>query len=88
MTDVALEIDAFIERRALRANGEQQRVEDLFEETTRRYREKRREEHRLAWYCYHLDTAERLRRTMEALISKHEAAAAKLLEELPKGETA
>ncbi len=74
------ELNSFIERRALKNNAEQQRIEDLFEETTRRHREKRREEHRLAWYCFHLDQAERLHRTMTALIEKHEAAAAALLE--------
>ena len=82
------QIDVLIERRGLRADAEQQRVQDLFEETTRCHRERRREEHRLAWYCFHLDQAERLRRTMTALVEKHEAAAAELLEELPKGKTA
>ncbi len=51
----------------------------------RKHREKRREEHRLAWYCFHLDQAERLRRTMTALVEKHEAAAAQLLEESSGG---
>ena len=75
------EINRFIERRSLKPDAEQQRVEDLFAETTRRHREKLREENRLAWYCYHLDTAERLRRTMTDLVAKHEEAAARLLEE-------
>ncbi len=88
MTDVDLEIDAFIERRALRPDAEQQRVEDLFEETTRRHREKRREENRALWVDFHLGHAERLRRTITALVEKHEEAAAELLEELPKGKTA
>ena len=80
------ELNRFIENRALKNNAEhEQRVEDLFEETTRRYREKRREEYKLAWYCFHLDQAERLRRTMEALIAKHEAAAAALLEDQTRG---
>ncbi len=76
------ELNRFIENRVLKNNAEQQRVEDLFEETTRRHREKRQEEHRLVWYCFHLDQAERLRPTMTALVSKHEAAAARLLEDL------
>lgn len=81
LTAAEEELNRFIERRALRPDAEQERVEDLFAETTRREREKRREENRLAWYFYHLDTAERLRRTMTALVEKHEAAAAALLEE-------
>ena len=82
------ELNRFIENRALKNNAEQQRVEDLFEETTRRHREKHLEEQRLAWYCFHLDQAERLRRTMSALISKHEAAAERLQETLERGEKA
>ena len=41
-----------------------------------------RKEIRAEWYAYHLDQAERLRRTMEPLIALHEARAAKLLEAL------
>ncbi len=77
-----IELDKLIERAAreitLRdAANERQRI---WEESARCHLEKRREEHRLAWYCYHLDQAERLRRTMIALIDKHEASAAALLE--------
>ncbi len=75
------ELNRFIEKRALRPDTEQQRVEDLFEETTRRYREKRRREHRELWLDFHLGQAARLRKTMEILIARHEEAAAQLLEE-------
>lgn len=77
----AMELDKLIERRALRANAEQQRVEDLFEETTRRHNEKRRAEHRDLWLDYHQGQAARLRYTIGLLIARHEAAAARLLEE-------
>ncbi len=79
-------LDEFINSRS-KAKDKANELEAMYAETTRRHHEKRREEHRLAWYCYHLDTAERLRRTMTALVEKHEAAAASLLKELPKGET-
>ena len=74
------QIDVFINSRSKakdRANAEA----DLWRISERKHRERRREEHRLAWYCFHLDQAERLRRTMEALISKHEEAAARLLQD-------
>lgn len=77
-----IELDRLIER-AARGNtsrdaaNERQRIWD---ESARCHLEKRREEHRLAWYCYHLDQAERIRRTMQALVETHERAAAELLE--------
>ncbi len=74
------QIDAFINSRS-KAKDKANSEADLWRISEIKHREKRREEHRLAWYCFHLNQAERLRRTMEALISKHEAAAAKLQEE-------
>lgn len=54
--------------------------EAMWKESERRHREKVRRENRAAWYAYHLDQAERLRRTMTALVEAHEAKAAALLE--------
>ncbi len=56
-----LELDRLIEKRAAQLKEEaegEQRVEDLFAETTRRQREKRREEHRLAWYTHEMHMCE------------------------------
>lgn len=55
--------------------------EELYAESVRRYHGRRRKENRAAWYAYHADQAERLRRTMEPLIAFHEARAKELLEE-------
>ncbi len=74
------QIDSFIASRA-RERSEANRIEAAWAETTRRYNEKRRREHRELWLDFHLGQAERLRRTMTALIESHEKAAAQLLEE-------
>ncbi len=79
------ELDNFINSRS-KAKDKANAEADLWRTSEIKHREKQREEHRLAWYCFHLDQAERIRRTMEALISKHETAAAKLQEQLPRGE--
>jgi hypothetical protein len=50
-------------------------------ESERRYNEKREQENRAAWYGWHLDQAERHRRTLEDLIKHHETQAARLCEE-------
>jgi hypothetical protein len=51
------EIDRFIERRHqeanAKANGEQRHIEDLWKESTRRERDKRRRENRALWYGHH-----------------------------------
>ena len=46
----------------------------------RAYEEKRRQAARLEWHLYHTAQAERLRRTLEALIEHHEAAVARMME--------
>jgi hypothetical protein len=75
------ELNAMIERRALKASGEQDVIEDLWRESVRRVREQTRRENRAAWYAFHLDQADRIRRTMTALVESHEAKAAALLDE-------
>ena len=75
--------DEFINSRS-KAKDKANAEADLWRISEIKHRERRREEHRLAWYCFHLDQAERLRRTMSALVEKHEAAAARLLEEASK----
>ena len=71
---------AFIERRdrQRRQSEDERRTEAAWMESERRYEEKRRRENRAAWYVWHLDQAERHRRTLEALIARHETQAALL----------
>ena len=57
------------------------RIEEAWMESERRYDEKRRRENRAAWHGWHLDQAERHRRTLEELIRHHETQAARLCEE-------
>ena len=78
------ELDAFIERRARREPTPDE-LEPSYAESVRRYNAARSKERRAEWYCYHLDQAERLRRTMEPLIVLHEARAAALREESGRG---
>jgi hypothetical protein len=49
-------------------------------ETVKAYNERERRENAQEWRRYHEDQAERHRRTLEALISHHMAAAQRLLE--------
>ena len=73
------DLNALVERRAKQAA-----VEDLWEASVKKDKERRRRALRAEWYAYHVDQAERLRRTMTALVENHEAQAAALLEE-PEG---
>jgi hypothetical protein len=54
--------------------------EELWKASVRAYEEKRRQMARLEWHAFHCGQAERHRRTLEDLISYHEAAAAQLRE--------
>ena len=82
---VELELDAFITKRdAQRRRTEGERpVEEIWMESERRYEENRRRENQAAWYGWHLDQAERHRRTLEGLITHHKTQAERLCE---KGE--
>lgn len=73
------ELNRFIEKRAGSRSAANE-LEEMWKESVRKHHERIRRENRARWYVYHLDTAERLRRTMTELIEKHEAAAVKLLE--------
>jgi hypothetical protein len=73
-------IDAFIEKRhreRVKAEGER-REEELWKESTRKHAEKQRMQARAEWHLHHTDQAERLRRTLQALIAHHEEQASKL----------
>jgi hypothetical protein len=80
---VEKELTAFIEKRDRRrrqSEGER-RIEEAWVESERRYEERRRREKRARWYGWHLDQAERHRRTLENLIKHHETQAERLCEE-------
>ena len=75
---VEAELDRLIERRSHQKDpGEES---ELWQESVRAYEEKRRQIARAEWHLHHTSQAERLRRTLEALIEHHEAAAAQLRE--------
>ena len=86
---VERELDRLIEKRHdQRATEEGHRPsEELWHESVRRYNLERERNLRAEWCSYHQDQAARHRRTLEALISRHEEAAAKLQVDEQKGET-
>jgi hypothetical protein len=69
------------------SRGDKER-EELYAESVRRYRNGRQQQLRAAWAAYHCDQAARHRRILEALIARHEKAAARLQADELKGETA
>ena len=80
------ELDRLISRRASQdRRPDPDELEPSYIESVRRYNAAREAERRAEWYSYHLDQAERLRRTMEPLVALHEARAAALCEEVPRG---
>ena len=54
---------------------------ELWARSVRRFHERRERQARAAWYGWHLEQAERHRRTLEDLIAQHEAEARRLCEE-------
>lgn len=78
------QIDAFIERRSRKGEQDPDETEALYIESVRRFNEARRRENQAEWYGWHMDQAERHRRTLAALISHHEDEAEKLLEDEPQ----
>jgi hypothetical protein len=80
---VEAELDRFIRTRHDRrvADEDERPAEEAWMASERRYEERRRRENQAAWYGWHLDQAERHRRTLEDLIRHHETQAARLCEE-------
>jgi DNA-binding SARP family transcriptional activator len=74
------QIDAFIERRSRKGETDPDEREDLWVESVRRFNKQQRRQIRAEWYGWHCDQAERHRRTLAALIARHEHEAEKLLE--------
>ncbi len=62
--------------------------EELWQASVERYNSERKRQLRAAWCSYHQEAAGRHRRTLEALIARHEEAAAQLMDHEPKGGTA
>jgi hypothetical protein len=74
------QLDILIERRARKGEVDPDEESDLWRQSVRGYEEKRRQMARLEWHAFHCGQAERHRRTLEELVSYHEAAAAQLRE--------
>src|ERR671910_3252706 len=77
---VEKQLDAMIQRRSRKGDVDPDEREELWKASVRAYEEKRRQMARAEWHLHHTAQAERLRRTLEALIEHHEAAAAQLRE--------
>jgi len=78
---VDLELDRLISKRAsqdLRPDRDER--EELWKESVRAYTARRRQEMRADWHGWHLEQADRHRRTLEDLISHHQTQAAKLMD--------
>jgi hypothetical protein len=84
---VEADLEAFITRRHdYRVAKEGHRPsEEMYEESTRRYQEQMRATARVEWHLHHVSQAERLKRTLEALVVDHEEQASKLMDTQPKG---
>ena len=84
------ELDSLIRRRHERREVEEgeRPAHELWHESEARYFEEQRRLRGAERYEYHCDQADRLRRTLEDLIARHEAAAERYLQDEPKGETA
>ena len=76
---VEKELDAMIERRSRQKDPEE--TSEAWQESVRRFNEKRRQMARLEWHAFHCGQAERHRRTLEGLINYHETQAKRLLPE-------
>ncbi len=74
MERVESELDRIIEKRAHEAK-DAERIEDLWKESTRRERDKRRRENRALWHGHH----EHMRELHSSLAAEHEARARALL---------
>ena len=81
METVDAELDRLVSKRASQDRSlDPDEREALWQESVRRYNARRREEMRAAWTAFHEGQAERHRRTLEDLITRHETAATQLQE--------
>jgi len=74
------ELNRLIERRHDQRTSEEghRPSEELWQESVERYNSERKRQLRAAWCSYHQDQAARHRATLESLIARHEAVAARL----------
>jgi hypothetical protein len=80
---VEKELDAMTERRSRQKDPEEE--SETWQESERRHEEQRRLQARYEWHLYHTAQAERVRRTLEELVSHHEDEVAMLMDVQPKG---
>jgi hypothetical protein len=74
---VEAELNRLIEKRSTREMDPDER-EEVWKASVKAHNARRREEMRVAWREYHQDQAARHRATLESLIARHKAAAARL----------
>jgi hypothetical protein len=81
------ELNRLIERRHDQRTAEERHKpsEELWQESVERYNAERDRQLRTEWAEYHQGQAARHRAVLKALIATHEARAAKLMEDEPKG---
>jgi type II secretory ATPase GspE/PulE/Tfp pilus assembly ATPase PilB-like protein len=79
---VEKELDAMIERRSRQKDSDEEH--ELWQESVRRYKARRREQMRAAWCEHHQGQAARLRTVLEELIAGHEQQAERYRNQ-PKG---
>ena len=79
---VERELDRLIEKRHDQRTTEEghRPSEEMWQASVERYNSERERKLRAEWCSYHQDQAARHRHTLEALIARHEAAAARLME--------
>jgi hypothetical protein len=81
------EVNHLIERRHDQRTAQEwhRPSEELWQESVERYKAERDRQLRTEWTEYHQGQAARHRSVLKALIATHEARAAKLMEDEPKG---
>ncbi len=74
------QLEVMIQRRARKGDMDSDEREALWQESVRRYNDKRRQMARLEWHAFHRGQAERLRATLEGLLTYHEEQAQRLMD--------
>ena len=80
---VEADLNHLIERRSRQKDPDEESW--LWQESVKRYEEKRRQMARLEWHAFHCGQAERHRATLQALIEHHESEATRLMEATEAG---
>ena len=76
---VDADLDRLISRRASQdRTPDPDELEPSYQESVRLFNARVRAENRVAWSEYHRDQAQRLRRSLEALVARHEREAERL----------